>query len=180
MIRVLALAVILVLALLAVLAAARFDRGYLIIVFPPWRIEMSFILAIAVTFGLYVLTYLAFKLLRATLRLPAELRARRERRLWERSADEASRAVAALLGDQPAHALSLAEAARRRRPNALAALVAAHAARRQGDLAAAARHAGAVTGSEAGELIAARQALVAELDARAAEPSAPALPERAG
>jgi HemY protein len=170
MMRALVAALILLLGLLALLVAARFDRGYVLVVFPPWRVEMSFILALALTFGLYVLTYAVFKLLRVALRLPAEVRARRERRLRERCADDASRAVAALLAGQDAHARLLAESSLRRQANPLAALVAARVALAAGDAEGArARLDGMVT-NEVGELIAARQALVAQLDATGAAP----------
>jgi HemY protein len=169
-----------VLLLLAVLAAARFDRGYVLIVFPPWRVEMSFILAIALTFCLYVLTYVAFKLLRVALRLPAEVRARRERRLRERAADDLSRAVAALISGQEAHARKLAEASLRRQRNPLAVLVAARSALEQGDAAGARAHAESITASDVGELIAARQAVMARLEAQPADAAAlPGAPQEA-
>ncbi len=162
-----------VLLLLAVLAAARFDRGYVLIVFPPWRVEMSFILAIALTFCLYVLTYVAFKLLRVALRLPAEVRARRERRLRERAADDLSRAVAALISGQEAHARKLAEASLRRQRNPLAELVAAQSALALGDAGSARAHAENVMSGDVGELIAARQVVVARLDTLAVATTAP-------
>lgn len=165
MIRALLAALALIVLLLVVLVAARFDRGYVLIVFPPWRIEVSFILALVATFGLYVLTYIVFKLMRVALRLPAEVRARRERRLWDRSADERSRAVAAWLAGQDGHARMLAESALRRRPEALAALLAAHAALAQGDLARASTLARDIAISDVGELRAARQALLARIEA---------------
>ncbi len=174
MIRAAFVFLVFVLLLLAVLAAARFDRGYVLIVFPPWRIEMSFILALALTFCLYVLTYVAFKLLRVALRLPAEVRARRERRLRERAADDLSRAVAALISGQEAHARKLAEASLRRQRNPLAELVAAQSALALGDASGARTHAENVASGDVGELIAARQAVVARLETLAME--TPALP----
>jgi HemY protein len=171
-IRALFAALTLILALIAVLVAARFDRGYVLIVFPPWRIEMSFILALALTFGLYVLTYMVFKLLRVALRLPAEVRARRERRLRERGADDASRAVAALLSGQEAHARMLAESSLRRHANPIASLIVARAALASGDIEGARARLDAMVTNDVGEMIAARQALAAELDAtRVAEPA---------
>jgi HemY protein len=163
MIRTLFWAGMILVTLLALLAAARFDRGYVLIVFPPWRIEMSFILALVATFGLYVLTYALFKLLRVALRLPAEVRARRERRLRDRSADDLSRAVAALLSGQEAQARLLADAALRKHRQPLAALVAARAAIGQGDDAGARTYLDGMAGNQAGELIAARQSLAREL-----------------
>jgi HemY protein len=168
MIRAIFWAGVLLALLVAVLLAARFDRGYVLIVFPPWRVEMSFVLLLAVTFGLYLLTYAAFKLLRVALRLPAEVRIRRERRLRERSADDTSRALAALLSGQHAHARHLADLARHHDKSPLVALVAALAATELGDADAAQAYLDGVTGNDVGELTAARQAIAARLAALAA------------
>ena len=35
------------LVILLVAAAALYDQGYVLIVYPPWRIELSFVLALA-------------------------------------------------------------------------------------------------------------------------------------
>jgi HemY protein len=164
MIRSLFWSVLLLALLVAVLIAARFDRGYVLIAFPPWRVEMSFVVALAATFGIYVLTYVLFKLLRVTLRLPAEVRVRRERRLRARAADSASRAIAALLSAQPAHARQLAEQSRRADRSPLLALVAAYAAVEQGDVEAARAYLAEVAVSDIGELNAARQAITRRLE----------------
>ena len=73
--------------LIAVFAAAvslalagRVGDGYVLVVYPPWRIEISlllFVLALAAAFGV---TYLAVRLISHTLALPALVRAFRERR----------------------------------------------------------------------------------------------------
>lgn len=151
-------------AILAILVAARLDRGSVLILFPPWRIEMSFILALFATFGLFVLTYLVFKLLRVALRLPAEVRARRERRLRARAADDLSRAIAALLSGQPEHARRLADAAARKDENPLARLAAACAAVEEGDARGARDYLDGIKENGVGELSAARQALARRLD----------------
>jgi HemY protein len=166
MIRVMALVALLLAAVIAVLAAARFDRGAVLILFPPWRIEMSFILALAMTFALFVLTYIVFKLLRVALRLPVEVRARRERRLRDRAEDDLSRAVAALLSGQEAHARELAERSLRRHANPLAALVAARAALVSGDVPGARGLVEGMAVDDIGELAAARQAILVQLDAQ--------------
>jgi uncharacterized protein HemY len=66
------------LALFAIAVAftllARLDHGYVIVVFPPWRMEMSFLLTIALLAGAYVLINIALKLARTALRLPEDLR----------------------------------------------------------------------------------------------------------
>jgi HemY protein len=41
---------------------ARLDQGYVIVVYPPWRIELSFMLAILLLAGLMVLAYAALRL----------------------------------------------------------------------------------------------------------------------
>jgi HemY protein len=165
MIRAIFWAGLLLLLLIAVLLAARFDRGYVLMVFPPWRIEMSFVLVLAVTFSLYLLTYAVFKLLRVALRLPAEVRLRREQRLRARSADNTSRAVAALLSGQHEHARHLADLARHHDKSPLVALIAAQAAAELGDAEAARAYLDGVAGNEAGELTAARQAISSRLPA---------------
>ncbi len=164
MIRAIFWAVLFLVLIFAVLAAARFDRGYVLVVFPPWRVEMSFVLALVVTFGLYALTYIVFKLLRVALRLPAEVRARRERRLRARSADSTSRAVAALLSGQHEHARQLADLARRSDKSPLVALVAAHAAAELCDAQGARAYLDSVAGNEVGELTVAKQAIARRLD----------------
>lgn len=169
MIRAMFWAGVFLVLLVAVLLAARFDRGYVLLVFPPWRVEMSFVLLLAVTFGLYLLTYTAFKLLRVALRLPAEVRIRRERRLRERAADNTSRSVAALLSGQHEHARMLADLARHHDKSPLVALVAAQAAAELGDSEAARAYLDSITGNEVGELTAARQAIGGRLP----EPEAP-------
>lgn len=150
-------------ALVAVLFAASLDRGYVVVVFPPWRVEMSFVLGLVLTFAAFILTYLVAKLLRVALRLPADVRAWREKRRRDQAEDELSRAVAALLAGQYRGALDLAELALKREPSPLAALVAARAALETGDTARARYCLAQVTG-EVTELVAARQALARRIE----------------
>lgn len=76
----------LVLVVLAVglALAGRYDPGYAVLVYPPWRIEISFIafilIMVAVMIGAYLMTRLAI----ATLNLPRIVRERREQREAER------------------------------------------------------------------------------------------------
>lgn len=81
-----------VLALFALAVAltllARLDQGYVIVVFPPWRLEMSFMLTLALLVGGFVLASFLLHLGRTALRLPEDLRAWRRRRHQE-SADRA-------------------------------------------------------------------------------------------
>lgn len=136
----------------------RLDQGYAVLVYPPWRIEMSMALAVGVIVLLFVLVYVLLQLLRTTLRLPAEVRSWRARQRRDKAENELGRAMAALLSGQTAHARRLAQQAQERHPGPLATLVAARAALDEGDLETARRLLASVS-MEEGELIAARQAL---------------------
>lgn len=68
--------------------AARLDQGYVIVVFPPWRMEVSFMLALALLFVLIGAAYLITRLGQTALRLPEDLRAWRARKRRTR-ADQA-------------------------------------------------------------------------------------------
>lgn len=153
-------------ALVAVLFAASLDRGYVVVVFPPWRVEMSFVLGLVLTFGAFVLTYMVAKLLRVALRLPADVRAWREKRRRDKAEDELSRAVAALLAGQYRQARDLADQALARDPTPLAALIAAHGALDAGDPGRARAYLTRVEG-EVGEVRAACHALARRIEARA-------------
>ncbi len=75
---------ILALAGLAVAAAlgARLNDGYLLLVIPPWRAEVSLNLFIIALLGLFLVFYAVLRVLAATFGLPKrvqEYRARRQR-----------------------------------------------------------------------------------------------------
>lgn len=146
----------------AITLVARFDPGYVLVVVPPWRLEMSFALAASAMALLFGLVYVVVRLIRLALRLPADVRAWRHRRRSDRAEDDLSRAIAAYLSGQPAHARKLADSAFARDPRPLTALVAAHAALAEGD-SSAARSFLAGLKTEVGELTAARQAAEARL-----------------
>jgi HemY protein len=112
---------------------ARFDAGYVLVVYPPWRVEMSFILAFSLATLLFGVTYLAVRMARLALRLPADVRAWRHRRRSDRAEDDYSRAIAALLAGQAEQAHRLANAAMREGRQPLAALIAARAAADMGN-----------------------------------------------
>jgi len=67
----------------AVTLLARLDQGYVIVVFPPWRLEMSFMLTLALVAGGFALVTFLLHLGRTALRLPEDLRAWRRRRHQE-------------------------------------------------------------------------------------------------
>ncbi|MEW5771393.1 MAG: heme biosynthesis HemY N-terminal domain-containing protein [Pseudomonadota bacterium] len=72
----------------AVTLLARVDQGYVIVVFPPWRMEMSFLLTVVLLAGGFVLISFLMHLARTALRLPEDLRAWRRQR-HQAAADEA-------------------------------------------------------------------------------------------
>lgn len=76
--------------------AARLDQGYVIIVYPPWRMELSFMLALLLLAGLVTLVHIGFRLLSVALNLSGDVRAWREKR-------RRSKADKALLDAMRAH-----------------------------------------------------------------------------
>ncbi|MSQ88492.1 MAG: heme biosynthesis protein HemY [Betaproteobacteria bacterium] len=73
--------------LIAVFAAAvslalagRVSDGYVLVVYPPWRIEISLLLSVLALVVAFGVAYLAVRLISHTLALPAQVRAFRERR----------------------------------------------------------------------------------------------------
>ncbi|MHB8914820.1 MAG: heme biosynthesis HemY N-terminal domain-containing protein [Thiobacillus sp.] len=76
----------LVLVVLAVglALAGRYDPGYAVLVYPPWRIEISFIAFVLLMVGIMLGAYLITRLAIATLNLPRIVREQRELRETER------------------------------------------------------------------------------------------------
>jgi HemY protein len=72
---------LLVLAVAAVglALAGRYDPGYAVLVFPPWRIELSFITLVILLALLGLLAYWLTRLVVTTLHLPEAVRAHREK-----------------------------------------------------------------------------------------------------
>jgi HemY protein len=67
-------------AAVAFTLAARLDQGYVIIVYPPWRMELSFMLALLLLAGLVTLAYVGLRLANVALNLSGDVRAWREKR----------------------------------------------------------------------------------------------------
>ncbi|MBW8370998.1 MAG: heme biosynthesis protein HemY [Thiobacillus sp.] len=77
------------LIIIAVLAVAlamagRYDPGYVVLVYPPWRMEISFISFVLMLVGLVVGGVVLLRLAVLTLNLPSIVRAQRERRAAKR------------------------------------------------------------------------------------------------
>jgi HemY protein len=81
--------------------AARLDQGYVIIVYPPWRLELSFMLALLLLGGLLALTYVFLHLARIALNLPDDMRAWREKRRKSQADQALLAAVRAHLDGDP-------------------------------------------------------------------------------
>ena len=126
-----ALGWLLALSLLAVLLAAvlRYSPGYVLVVVPPYRVEVSVGLALAVTAGAFAFGYL---LLRAGSRLaglPGEVREWRARGQRERGATALAAAMRAYLGGRYGKAKAHAtEALSAGTAPAVSAMIAARAA----------------------------------------------------
>jgi len=73
------LLIIVVLAV-ALAMAGRYDPGYVVLVYPPWRMEVSFISFVLILVGLVVGGVVLLRLALLTLNLPAIVREQRERR----------------------------------------------------------------------------------------------------
>jgi HemY protein len=72
-------------AAVAVVIAGRVEPGYVLFVYPPWRVEMSMILFAALATIAFALLYAGARLLSHALSLPAHVRAYRARRRRERA-----------------------------------------------------------------------------------------------
>ncbi|MFC5301546.1 heme biosynthesis HemY N-terminal domain-containing protein [Azospira restricta] len=111
--------------------AARFNDGYLLLVLPPWRMEVSLNLAVAVLLAGFVLLYLILRGIALTLALPGRVRQFRERRRQAKAAAIFQEAVRLLFEGRFGHALKRAgEAHAAGEAPGLSALIAARAAQR--------------------------------------------------
>lgn len=59
---------------------ARLDQGYIIVVYPPWRLELSFMLALLLLVGGILLAHAVLRLAGIALNLSGDLRTWREKR----------------------------------------------------------------------------------------------------
>lgn len=115
----------------AVALGARLNDGYLLLVMPPWRAEVSLNLFIVALLGLFVVFYVALRVLSATLGLPVRVREFRARRQRERAGLVFQDAVRLLFEGRFGQAMKkAAEAHAAGTAPGLSALVAARAAQR--------------------------------------------------
>ena len=109
--------------------AAGYNDGYVLLVLPPWRVELSLNFFIVLTVGGFAIGYGLLRTVFNTLRLPQAVREYRERKRREKAAQSLREAVQQLFEGRYGHALKNAAAsfAADEAP-ALSALVAARAA----------------------------------------------------
>jgi len=106
-----------------------YNEGYVLVVLPPWHVELSLNFFIVLAVGGFLLGHALLRLLSHTLRLPQAVRAFRERKRREKGARALREAVQQLFEGRYGHALknaALSHAAHE--APALSALVAARAA----------------------------------------------------
>ena len=72
-------------AAVAFALAGRVGEGYVLVVYPPWRVEVSLLLAVLVLVAAFGVAYLAVRVIGHTLALPTHVRAYRERRKREQA-----------------------------------------------------------------------------------------------
>jgi HemY protein len=72
-------------AAVALALAGRVGEGVVVLVYPPWRIEVSLLLAVLALLALFALLYGSTRLVGHTLALPGQVRAFRERRRREQA-----------------------------------------------------------------------------------------------
>lgn len=77
--------------------AGKFDTGYAVLVYPPYRIELSLTLLVIVFLLLLVVGHVFFRLASATLRLPETVRAYRNQQRVEAARGALENATTALL-----------------------------------------------------------------------------------
>jgi len=106
-----------------------YNEGYVLVVLPPWRIELSLNFFIVLTVGGFLLLHLLLRLIAHTVRLPQVVRAFRERKRREKAARALREAVQQLFEGRYGHALKNAAVSHAAgEAPALSALVAARAA----------------------------------------------------
>ena len=67
-------------AAVAVALAGRLGEGYVLFVYPPWRVEVAMLLFVLAALAAFGIGYVTLRLVSHTLALPAQVRAYREGR----------------------------------------------------------------------------------------------------
>ncbi len=87
---------------------ARINEGYLLLVAPPWRIEVSLVLSVVVALAAFVVFYLLLRIVFRTLRMPADVAAFRLERRSRNAREALQRAWRAYFEGRFGHALQQA------------------------------------------------------------------------
>jgi HemY protein len=110
-------------------AAARYNTGYALLVSPPYRIELSLNLVAVLLIAAFVVAYLAVRMISGTMRLPARVQAYRSLRRREKGHARLAEAVHEFFGGRYAAAEKAAsEAGSLGEQGGLTAVLAARAA----------------------------------------------------
>ncbi len=153
-------ALLLFAAAVAVALALANATGYVLVVWPPYRMELSLALTIVGLLTVFALAYLALRFLSQVLALPAEVKAYRARRRTRQARQTFSEALQALFEGRLARAHRAAEAsAALEEGDGLSAVVAARAAHGLRDTAA--RDRWLARAEEAGDSTATARAMAA-------------------
>jgi HemY protein len=118
---------------LAVLASlvARYSEGYVLVMAPPWRVEVSLVLALLVLLVAFVLLHLLLRMISGVMNLPREVAAYRSRKQAEKGRAAMADAVLAFMEGRYGHAeKSAAQAVELGEAPMQNALIAARAAHR--------------------------------------------------
>lgn len=91
--------------------AARLDQGYVIVVYPPWRLELSFMLALLILAGAMLLAHALLRMAGIALNLSGDMRHWREKRRRDKADQALLDALRAHLDGNPERARQLAEKA---------------------------------------------------------------------
>lgn len=91
--------------------AARYNEGYVLLVMPPWRVELSLNLLLVLLVAAFLVVYLALRAVSTVLRLPGAVRQYRVRRSQEKASHALREAMRLLQEGRYGHALKNAEKA---------------------------------------------------------------------
>lgn len=112
----------------------RFNEGFVLVVSPPYRVELSLNLTIILIVAGFAALYATLRAVTQMLAFPASVRAFREKRLGKRSASDFDDALRTLFEGRFSQSLRKATAAHAAgHAPGLSALIAAHAAQRMRD-----------------------------------------------
>jgi HemY protein len=90
---------------------ARYSEGYVLVMAPPWRIELSLVLAVAALLAAFLLLYLLLRMLGGVISLPQQAQIFRSRKQVEKGRAAMANAVLAYMEGRYGHAEKAAKQA---------------------------------------------------------------------